>query len=200
LGLHPERIFICREPLTVVLSEARQFDPPVWIARQNEIAAWWRARSEAKVEITDAADGKFQVSVVAPSDATVLARGVQVDAATLPWADDYQHVQATTFTIHAPQRACIGLAPTASPELVSFIRQQGYCFEISAEDKGYAYYLDQTSFTAGDQRPLLTRIESTGLPLVRLGRWPNRARSALSITGDIDALTLWDYGLRFFGR
>jgi hypothetical protein len=35
---------------------------------------------------------------------------------------------------------------------------------------------------------------------VWLGRWLNGARSALAITGDIDALTLWDCGLRFFER
>jgi hypothetical protein len=32
-----------------------------------------------------------------------------------------------------------------------------------------------------------------------LGRWPHNTGSALAITGDIDALTLWDYGLRYLG-
>lgn len=200
LGLHPERIFICQEPLMAVLSEARQLDPAVWIARLDEIATWWRARNEAEVEITDTADGKLRVTVMGPSGTTVLARGVQVDASTLPWADGYQQVQATTFTVHAPLRPCIGLSPTTSPELSSFVRQQGYIVEISEGGHHYAYYLDQTDFTAEDQRPLLAQIGGTDRPLVRLGRWPNGARSALAITGDIDALTLWDYGLRFLGR
>ncbi len=39
------------------------------------------------------------------------------------------------------------------------------------------------------------QIESGRAPF-----WPGNARSALSITGDIDALTLWDYGARFIGR
>ena len=47
---------------------------------------------------------------------------------------------------------------------------------------------------------LLAQIEGGDFPLVRLGRWPNGARSALCVTGDIDALTIWDYGLRFLGR
>jgi peptidoglycan/xylan/chitin deacetylase (PgdA/CDA1 family) len=200
LGLHPERIFICQEPLMAVLSEARQLNPPVWIARLDEIAAWWRARSEAEVEIMDGADDKLQVTATGPSGTTVLARGVELDAPTQPWADDYQQVLATTFTVHAPLRPCIALSPTTSPELSIFVRQQGYIVEISEQDHRYAYYLDQTDFTAEDQRPLLAQIERTGRPLVRLGRWPNGARSALAITGDIDALTLWDYGLRFLGR
>jgi hypothetical protein len=32
-----------------------------------------------------------------------------------------------------------------------------------------------------------------------LGLWPAGARSALAVTGDIDALTLWDFGLRLLG-
>jgi hypothetical protein len=47
---------------------------------------------------------------------------------------------------------------------------------------------------------LLSQIEETDRPLVRLGRWPNSARCALAITGDIDALTLRDFGLRYLGR
>jgi hypothetical protein len=46
----------------------------------------------------------------------------------------------------------------------------------------------------------LAQVEGTGCPLVRLGRWPNAARSALAITGDIDALTLRDYGFRFLSK
>ncbi len=123
-----------------------------------------------------------------------------MDAPTQPWADGYQQVLATTFTVHAPLRPCVGLSPTTSPELSSFVRQQGYIVEISEQGHRYAYYLDQTDFTAEDQRSLLAQIEKTDRPLVRLGRWPNSARSTLAITGDIDALTLWDYGLRFLGR
>jgi hypothetical protein len=200
LGLHPERMLVCQDLLTAVLSEARQLNPTVWIARLDEIAAWWRARSEARIEIVDTADGRFQVTVAGPKSTTVLARGVKVDAPTRPWANDYQQVLATAFTIHTPLRPFIGLSSTVSPELSSFVRQQGYIVEISQRKHRYSYYLDQTDFTAEDERPLLARIEGTKHPLVQLGRWPNGARSALAITGDIDALTLWDYGLRILGR
>lgn len=200
LGLHPERVFACQEPLKAVLSEARQLDPPVWIARLSEIASWWRSRNGSTLEMSDAGNGTFRVTVVAPSDATVLARGVKVDAPTRPWADGYEQVLATTFAVHAASRPCIGLSPTTSRMLSSFVRQQGYGVDITRSDQGYAYYLDRPDFTAEDQRPLLTQIEGTDRPLVRVGRWPGRARSVLSVTGDIDAFTLWDYGLRTFGR
>jgi hypothetical protein len=84
--------------------------------------------------------------------------------------------------------------------LVSFLRQQGYIVQVNSDSRAYSIYLDWTDFAAKDERALLAEIEKSAAPLVRLGRWPNGARSALCVTGDIDALTLWDYGLRLFGE
>jgi peptidoglycan/xylan/chitin deacetylase (PgdA/CDA1 family) len=200
IQLHPERIAGCVTGLSSVLSEARALKPAVWIARLDEIAAWWRARAEATLEITDAGNGRLHLAVTGPSGTTALTRGVQVDAPTAPWAEGYQQVQATTFTIQAPHRPFIGLSPTTSPKLTDFLRQQGYILEISDQGHRYSCYLDRPEFTAEHERRLLTQIEASDRPLIRLGRWPNGAHSALAITGDIDALTLWDYGLRLFGR
>jgi hypothetical protein len=55
-------------------------------------------------------------------------------------------------------------------------------------------------FAAGDELGLLSDLERGTVPLVRLGRWPNGAGSALCLTGDLDALTIWDYALRAFGQ
>lgn len=200
LGLHPERTSLCQKALEAVLAEAQRFDPPVWIARLDEIANWWRARSEASVELAETENGRLRIAVMGPPGTTVLARGVQVEAPTRPWADDYQQVQATTFTIQGHLRPFIGLSPGASSNLYSFVRQQGYIVERGSRADCYAFYLDQARFNSEDQRPLLSQIEESDSPLLRFGRWPNGAHSALAITGDIDALTLWDYGLRFLGR
>jgi len=43
---------------------------------------------------------------------------------------------------------------------------------------------------------VLDAIESGTGPLVRVWRWPDGARSALAVTGDIDALTLRDFVVR----
>jgi hypothetical protein len=42
-------------------------------------------------------------------------------------------------------------------------------------------------------------IDETRRPLVRFGTWPQGCKSALSVTGDIDALTIWDFVQRFRG-
>lgn len=200
LGLHPERISFCEAALEAVLTEAIRLAPKIWIARLDEIAIWWRDRATATVDIKSIDDNKFRILVTGPANTTVLARHVRSETQTKPWANGYHQVMAKSFTAKAPLRPLIGLSPEASPELASFLRQQGYILEISEARNHFSYYFSQTNFQAMDQRQLLNHIEGTNRPLIRLGRWPNSARSALSITGDIDALTLWDYGLRFLGR
>jgi hypothetical protein len=200
LGLHPERIAHCREPLMSMLTRARSFTPAVWIARLDEIAAWWKSRTEAVVKIIDVAPGQLHLDVTGPPGTTVFVRGVQIDAPTTAWAQDYRRVAKTSLTLRASLRPVIGLSPATSPELATFLQQQGYIVEISQERYRYSCYFDQLEFTVAHQRSLLVQIENNGYPLVRLGRWPDGSRSALAITGDVDALTLWDYGLRFLGR
>jgi hypothetical protein len=200
LGLHPERIAPCHKPLTDTLAAARRLSPPVWIARLDEIAAWWRARSEATVQVTTGDDREFQVTVDGPPGVVALARGVHVQAATRPWISDYQQVETLSFTLRTERRPFIGVAPDSSDRLMRFLRQQGYIVETATDAGRYALYLDQTDLAEQDERGLLTQIEKADLPLVKLGRWPEGNRSALTISGDLDALTLWDYGLRFLGR
>jgi peptidoglycan/xylan/chitin deacetylase (PgdA/CDA1 family) len=200
LGLHPERIALCQESLVTILSQARQLVPAVWIARLDEIADWWKARNEAKVKVLDVSEGIHRITVAGPVGTTVLARGIQVEAPTAPWTDGYDLVERAPFTVRSASRPFIGLAPTVDPKLSRFVQQQGYIVETSTRSQDYGCYLDQTDFSVEDHRAVLTEIENTASALVRLARWPDGARSALAITGDIDALTFWDYGLRLLGQ
>ncbi|RME45914.1 MAG: hypothetical protein D6796_09750 [Caldilineae bacterium] len=200
LGLHPERAELCLDALAAVLEQARSFSPPVWVARMDEVAAWWRARSAATVSVVPAGAEAYRVTVKAPPGATVLARGVETDAPSQPWFGPDDRIQTHAFTIRAASRPVIGLSAGSDPEAASFLRQQGYVVEEGGRREEYALFFHHPTFAPEDERPLLLQIEQHGGPLVRLGRWPNGARSALAITGDIDSLTLWDYTLRLFGR
>lgn len=200
VGLHPERTTLCLEALQAVLVEARALQPAVWLARLDEIADWWRRRAAATLTLTPTGDGAYRVTAAGPAGLTVLARRVEVQAPTRAWADGFQRVDAGTFTVRAAERPCIGVTPRTSATLIDCLRQQGYATEIAAERERYSLHLDRPAFALEDQRPLLEEIERARAPLVRLGRWPDGARSALAVTGDIDALTLWDYGLRLIER
>jgi peptidoglycan/xylan/chitin deacetylase (PgdA/CDA1 family) len=200
LGLHPERIGLLQRPLADALAQARRLSPKVWVARLDEITQWWRARSQATIETVEAGgDRGFHMRINGPSGTTVLARNVEIGASVKPWQRGFDRVLGTSFHFWASQRPYIGLSPDSDSALLDFLKQQGYWVEISSEVQKYSIYLDQARFSPEDERPMLRRLTHSGAPLIRLGRWPDGAQSALCITGDIDALTLWDYGLRFLG-
>ncbi|MDM8519991.1 polysaccharide deacetylase family protein [Anaerolineales bacterium HSG6] len=200
IGLHPERIYFCQEALEAVLATVEKLEPAVWVARLDEIATWWSERTQTRVEITDIDHEEFRIDVSGPEGLTILARGVEVNGPTEPWFRSYDQIQTNEFNVIAQRRPFIGLDPHASPKLASFLRQQGYIIEYSTKRELYAYYFDQPQFVPRHKRFLLAQIEGTNFPLVRLSRWPNGTQSAISITGDIDALSVWDYFLRLFGR
>lgn len=201
LGLHPERIDLLAEPLAATLAQARSLSPPVWIARLDEIAHWWRERLETNVTVTSSTKPDvMQVTVAGPQAVTILARNLVVNGPGVRWSGQYNRIMAKTFTISTAQRPFIGVSPKSAESLIDFLRQQGYLIEINANPKNYPIYLERLDFRPEDERPLLAQIEKGDWPLLRLGRWPDGAGSALCVTGDIDALTLWDYGLRFLGN
>lgn len=200
LQLHPERFDPCAEGLSAVLAEARSLTPQVWCARLEEIAAWWKARAEARVEISQGDGDEYRLDVIGPSGITILCRLVDIDAPVQAWADGYHEVKATRFALRSPIRPWIGVSPSTPGELSIFLRQQGYIVETSGDPERYTFFIDQQKFDAGRERIVIDHIEKSNCPLIKLGYWPDSAKSALSITGDIDALTLWDYGLRLIGR
>jgi hypothetical protein len=130
----------------------------------------------------------------------VLVRAVEVSEYSAPWMNGYREVKTMNFSFKSPLRPFIGFSPSTSTVLTSFLRQQGYIVEASSESERYSYYINQVKFDVNQEQTILAQIERSGCPLIRLGRWPNAAQSALAVTGDIDALTLWDYGLRLFGK
>ncbi len=199
LGLHPERIALCEGALRAVLAEARSLSPAVWIARLGEIAAWWRSRAETTYHLTQETEDTYRLAVSGPAGTTILARSVAVQADTQTWADGFRRVLSNEFAFQAPKLPLVGLAPFSPAALISFLRQQGYLVERGASAQSCAFYLSYAEFAPADERPLLAELAAGDYPLLRLGRWPAGARSALAVTGDIDALTLWDYGMRFLG-
>ncbi len=200
LGLHPERIRLCKTWLTDTLHRAHSLSPHVWITRLDEAARWWRARLDTRIAVTTGDGATFRLQAEGPAGLTLLARNVTCLSPTEGWDGHSRLAQSPEFTFSSSIRPFIGISPASDAALVSFLRQQGYIVETAPAPGEHAYFLDRPQFGPLDERPLLADIENGGFPLVRLGRWPHGARSALVVTGDIDALTLWDYGLRALGN
>jgi peptidoglycan/xylan/chitin deacetylase (PgdA/CDA1 family) len=193
LQLHPERGALCREGLAILLRAARQKQPAVWIAQLRDVADWWRRRQQFKLQVEPAGPGRWQVSTSADSDATVWARNLASDAAHSWYGPNSVIAGPQPALVDCPTRPVIGVSPR-SEATYRFLSEEGPAVEYAAEPSDYSLWLDRPGgLSPPEQAALLREIERSPAPLIGIGRWPQRARSALSVTGDIDALTLLDF-------
>jgi len=199
LAVHPERIDRCAAAVKTVLDRARRLRPGVWVATHADIATWWTERTAARVVVREESGGRFAVDVHGPAGCTLLVKGAGVTGAE-PWCDGYVRAPSTSVVVVDSRRPFVGVHPSSPPALAQFLREQGFIVEVADDATRYARYVRRATFDRSEGRALLSGIEQGGSPLVRLGRWPAGARSALALTGDVDALTLRDYALRFVGR
>jgi peptidoglycan/xylan/chitin deacetylase (PgdA/CDA1 family) len=200
LLLHPERTPACIAALDQVLSQARDLTPPVWIARLDEVADWWQQKEALRVAIADESDHAYRVLVRGDGKTGVLVRSATVLGASAGWLDGYQIVPAQHFGLQCGCRPAIGVSERTDRALVDFLERQGYAVEARTDGREYGIYFDRPVFDSREEKSLVDEIETSQSPLVRINRWPGGARSALAITGDIDALTLWDYAMRLVGN
>ena len=200
LGLHPERILECEGPLRAVLSAARSYSPHVWIARLDEIADWWKQRLETKIRVSLVSEQEFRVTVDGPQGVCLIVQGGEILTASARWHEQERIIEGNEVHLRAPLRPFIAVSPDSSPAVSHFLGQQGYIVETADGPGNHSLFIRKPGFERAEESELLRQIQAAGGPLVRLGRWPDGAGSALCITGDIDAITVWDYALRMLGR
>ena len=145
--------------------------------------------------------GWLRVSAHGPGELTLLARNVAVAGRTERWAGDTVKAQGTEAVVRAePRRPFVGVHPDCPPGVSGFLREQGYIVEGARSPDTHGVFVRRDRFEAEDRRPLLDEVEQASSPLLRLGRWPSGAASALAVTGDVDALTIGDYAARLRGH
>jgi hypothetical protein len=188
--MHPETFDLCAGALQRLLSEARALDPPVWIARLSDVAAWWRELGGFSAHVEGAT-----IELDCTPRATLLARGFADGGAS--WAGGYRVLDSRTIPYPDGRLPFVGADEGVPRERVAALRELGYIVEHGGEAERCAVRLDPHAVrqTPDDHR-LVELLESMEGPLVRFWHWPEKARSALSITGDLDALSLLDYASR----
>lgn len=199
MQVHPERIQVCARGIAAVVQAARAASPSVWIARLEEIARWWVAREAATVVVRDSGAGRLRIDVRGPEGLVVLARRIDVPGRE-PWGYGYERIGSSGFDVPSEPRPFIAVHPSSPSSLSAFLREQGYIVESASSGGAHSHFISRDRFSRADERPLLDELDRLRSPLLRIALWPDGARSALAITGDVDALTIWDYGLRFLGR
>ncbi len=194
LILHHERVALCRDALLAVLERARGLQPPVWLATLREIGRWWSQRLTWRLQVQPREEGGYRVTAPEAAAATVVVRGVETEPAALPWFGPYRRVPSPTFSLSGPRLPAIAVEEGSAPSLTAFLREEGFLLsqDIGAGLEGL-HLPAYASFGEEDKRDVLGLIESSDAPLVRLWRWPDGARCALSVTGDVDAMTVLDF-------
>jgi hypothetical protein len=89
----------------------------------------------------------------------------------------------------------VGVSRRSPSAVRRFLGEEGFPVEISDDPSAYGGYIDADP-AGWTETEILARLDAAPGPLVRTWRWPNAARSALAVTGDIDALTLFDFAVR----
>src|SRR5690348_1263696 len=195
LNLHPERGVLCRPALTQLLAFSQQQDLPVWVASLHDVEMWWRERRAFRFSFAPTGEASWSVTAKCSTRAAVLARQLTVDGATMDeWMDGESSVEGRQFTVHAASCPCVALSPQTSNDVENFLCEQGYAVlrAEAAAAPGYSLYLDMPGGLGttrqehiAQRSALVAEIEALDKPLLRFGVWPDRARAALSITGDI---------------
>jgi peptidoglycan/xylan/chitin deacetylase (PgdA/CDA1 family) len=193
LQLHPERIPELGNALYAVLGEARRRVPSIFIARLDQIASWWLRRSRFTLRVTGLGDCRYRVQAAADADATLLVRGLAVAAE--PWYGHDQRTDRFDFETRSPRIPVVGVSGRSPGALRAFLAEEGLPIEISDDAGAYGAYVDVAT-PRWSEAEVLREIETAPGPLVRIWRWPDGARSALAVTGDVDALTLRDFVTR----
>jgi hypothetical protein len=198
LMYHPELTAACREPLSALLHQASRLLPTVWMARLRDVSTWWWEKAGFSVDVQPTLAG-LRLSFDCSERATILIRDLEPDGSLRPWDGVYRRLTAPVLDVPAETRPFLGLWDGAPQQTASFLREQGYLLDTGKTARRCAIYLDAATLSRLDSEvELVTFIEGARGPLVRYGRWPDGAKSALSITGDLDALTLLDYASRLF--
>ena len=193
LMFHPELAWRCRQPLAAVLHAATNSEPPTWVARLCDISSWWREKSSFAVSISSGPE-TLHISFACSERATILIRGLGPWAPEIVWDGAYYQLRSQTLAVPAEPRPFVGLPANAPGRTVSFLQEQGYILDIGETAARCGTYIDAATLARlRSDVELIELIEASPGPLVRYWRWPDGAKSALSITGDLDALTLLDY-------
>ncbi|MFH1928017.1 MAG: polysaccharide deacetylase family protein [Chloroflexota bacterium] len=200
LQFHPELASLCRPVLAAIVRQARRLRPQVWIARLRDISSWWQEKAGFAATVSYASTG-LDIAFTCSERATILVRGLDDLGSARMW--DGRYLRLESRSLHVPRhcRPLIGLAADCAKRVAPFLREQGYILDTDETAPRCSVYIDAAVLDrTTNEVELVDYIESSAAPLVRYWRWPDGAKSAMCVTGDLDALTLVDYALRLFVR
>ncbi len=188
---HPETFEQCHLAFESILQEAKRRKPAIWVTQLRDVSRWWWEKARFTASVSENA-ARLHIEFNCSPRSTVLLRNVKTSEPTHGWDAAYRVLDGRVLSLPGDQYPFIGVSKYIPGQIVSFLKEQGYIVYSDEHASRCALYLD-TSTQSQTQVSLIDYIERSPAPLVRFWRWPEEAKSALCITGDLDALSLVDY-------
>jgi hypothetical protein len=196
LMFHPELSCLLDQPFNQVLVEVQNHNYRVWITRLRDICAWWKEKDDYNFQI-NRHNGNYHLVIEPQKRATLLQRGIDNNLLSVYWDEKYQRILEKRIVLSEDHLPLIGVSPGSPDWVTEALSRKGYIV-VNLEDwEDYTIKVNN-QFLEGCNNPveLIASIEELDVPLIRFWPWPDGNRSALCLSGDLDALSLLDYATR----
>jgi hypothetical protein len=196
LMFHPELASLLIEPFIDVLNKVQAYKGSVWIARLQDISEWWNEKDRYNIHI-NREDSKYHLNIESPRHATLLQRGHDFELITEDWDGRYQKILEGQTRITSDNLPLVGISRGLPKWVQSSLDRLGYIV-VNLEDwcDCTIRITDEIVKMWDNPVKLNTCIEEMDVPLIRFWPWPEGYRSAICLSGDLDALSLMDYATR----
>jgi peptidoglycan/xylan/chitin deacetylase (PgdA/CDA1 family) len=184
MQIHPERIARSASALASVIALASASEGGVWLARLDEIADWWLARHACRIEMRPLDDDRAEFVLHGdPRVRMSLVGGAQAAQPAL---------HARRMILPVDPMPAVAVEPGTPDGVLRFLRDDGYLVERGWPSPRSAVHIDRT-IDASAELAIRDRITTGPVAVLAVDRWPAGFRSALAVTGDIDAMTVQDF-------
>lgn len=196
LMFHPELASLLIEPFVEVLNGLQNIQDRVWIARLKDISGWWKEKDDQKINI-ERSDGEFHLVIEPQQRATMLQKGLNNHFLTSDWDENYQRILEKRIVLSKDYLPLIGVSLDSPDWVTEALSRKGYIV-VNLEDWVDCTIKVNNQFLNGCNNSVefISSIEELDVPLLRFWPWPDGCRSALCLSGDLDALSLIDYATR----
>ena len=157
----------------------------VWVTSLDDIARWWQDRATFSFEMVETHPCIYDVAIHCNFRASV---ALQYPGGKMEFIKPGEN---GTFSVHTNLRPVVGISSASPDKDARFLANEGFAVEADADPSGCAFTLDNGRSRSG--RQLMDALKEARGPLLRFWRWPDRFVSALAITADVDAITLFDF-------
>jgi peptidoglycan/xylan/chitin deacetylase (PgdA/CDA1 family) len=196
LQLHPERFPFFKRALTGLMRSIQE-DETVWPASLGEVSRWWAEKNASRWSL-ESRRGRFRLFVEAGDRVRVLARTAPPVRNLKPHGGDWTVLPGKAWTFESRKKPVVGVHPSTASRFLEFLQNEGWFYEVSSQKDAYSVYLNGHWTPEGTIGESFHRVVlATTFPLLRFAKWPEARKCCVAVSGDIDAVDIQDYLVRY---